>query len=87
MIEHKRTEQRVQELIAQKNRLEKWIAYILNGEGYTKLKSAKESVKAVISDNKMLISISFAALIQTIKNDLQMTNLIHKIATTNDEGS
>jgi hypothetical protein len=55
LIEHKRTEQRVQELIAQKNRLEKWIAYILNGEGYTKLKSAKESVKAVISYNKMII--------------------------------
>jgi hypothetical protein len=57
----------------------------LNGEGYSKLNQiVKESVKAVLSDNKILLSISFAALIQTIKNDPQMTNLIHKIATTND---
>jgi hypothetical protein len=57
----------------------------LNGEGYSKLNQiVKESVKAVLSDNKILLSISFAALIQTIKNDPQMTNLIHKIAITND---
>ena len=83
--ERKRIEQQLQELIDKKDRLEKWITNVLNGEGYTKLnQSAKESVKAVLSDNKILISISFAALIQTIKNDPQMTNLIHKIATTND---
>ena len=83
--ECKRKEQQVQALTDKKNRLEKWITNVLNGEGYTKLnQSAKESVKAVLSDNKILISISFAALIQTIKNDPQMTNLIHKIATTND---
>jgi hypothetical protein len=83
--ECKRKEQQVQALTDKKNRLEKWITNVLNGEGYTKLnQSAKESVKAVLSDNKILISISFAALIQTIKNDPQMTNLNHKIATTND---
>ena len=49
-----------------------------------KTNADRQSVKAVLSDNKILISISFAALIQTIKNDPQMTNLIHKIATTND---
>jgi hypothetical protein len=75
----------VQELIAEKYRIEKLIANVLNGEGYSKLNQiVKESVKAVLSDNKILLSISFAALIQTIKNDPQMTNLIHKIAITND---
>jgi predicted HTH domain antitoxin len=39
----KRTEQKVQELTAQKNMLEKLIADILNGEGYSKIKQiAKE---------------------------------------------
>jgi hypothetical protein len=36
--ECKRTEQQVQELTAQKDRLEKLIANILNGEGYSKIK-------------------------------------------------
>jgi predicted nucleic acid-binding Zn-ribbon protein len=84
-LDCKRKEQQVQAFTDKKNRLEKWITNVLNGEGYTKLMQiVKESVKAVLSDNKILISISFAALIQTIKNDPQMTNLIHKIATTND---
>jgi hypothetical protein len=53
------------------------IANILNGEGYSKLKQiAKENVKAVLSDNKIVISTAFAALIQTIKADPQMVNLI-----------
>ena len=82
-MQEKRT--KLQALTDKKNRLEKWITNVLNGEDYTKLnQSAKESFKAVLSDNKILISISFAALIQTIKNDPQMTNLIHKIVTTND---
>ncbi|MDQ3971454.1 MAG: hypothetical protein M3227_07180 [Thermoproteota archaeon] len=33
----KRTEQRVQELTAKKDRLEKLIAEMLNGEGYSKI--------------------------------------------------
>jgi hypothetical protein len=83
----KRTEQKVQELIAQKQRLEKMIANILNGKGYSKLKQiVKENVKAVLSDNKILISVSFAALIQTIKADPQMVKLIQNIPSTNDGG-
>jgi copper chaperone CopZ len=70
--ERKRTEQRVQELADKKDRIEKLIANILNGEGCSKLKQvAKESIKVVLSDNKILISASFAALIQTIKNDAE----------------
>ena len=37
-LDYRRKEQRVQELIAQKNSLEKLITNILNGEGYTKLR-------------------------------------------------
>jgi hypothetical protein len=81
----KRTEQRVQELIAQKNRLESLIANRLNGEGYSKLNQfIKESVKAVLDENKKLISISFAALIQTLKADPQMVKLIQNIPSAND---
>jgi septal ring factor EnvC (AmiA/AmiB activator) len=81
----KRKEQQVQELIAQKDRIEKLIANILNGEGYSNLKQiARESVKAVLSDNKILVSISFVALIQTLKTDPQMVKLIHNIPSAND---
>jgi hypothetical protein len=81
----KTTEQRVQELTSQKDILERLIANISNGEGYSKLKQVvKESVKAVLSDDKKLISVSFAALIQTLKTDPEMRNVIYKMATTND---
>jgi hypothetical protein len=81
----KRKQQEIQELIAQKNRLEKLIANILTGEGYSKLKAiTKENVKVVLSENKRLISISFVALIQTIKADTQMVNLIQNMPSTND---
>jgi hypothetical protein len=57
----------------------------LNGEGYSKLKQiVKENVKAILFDNKIVISISFAAVIQTIKADPQMTKLIHNIPSAND---
>ena len=36
----------------------------------------KENVKAILSNNKILISASFAAVIQTLKADPQMVNLI-----------
>ncbi|HZA63735.1 MAG TPA: hypothetical protein VE573_12755, partial [Nitrososphaeraceae archaeon] len=66
--ECKKTEQKVQELTAKKDRIEKFIANILNGEGYSKLKAiAKENVKAALSEKRLLISISFAAVIQTLK--------------------
>jgi septal ring factor EnvC (AmiA/AmiB activator) len=81
----KRTEQRVQELIDQKNRMERLIANILNGEGYSKVKQvAKENVRAVLSDNKMLISTAFATMIQTLKDDPQMVKLIQNIPSAND---
>jgi hypothetical protein len=83
--ECKRTEHRVQELTAQKDRLEKMIANILNGEGYSKLNQiAKESIKALLANNKELISASFAAQIQTSKNHPQKDKLIYKIASAND---
>jgi DNA-binding protein YbaB len=66
----KRTEQQLQELTAQKDRLEKLIANILNGEGYSKIKQvAKENVKAVLSEKRVLISISFAAVIQILEDN------------------
>jgi transposase len=81
----RRKEQQLQELTAQKERLEKLIANIVNGEGYSKLNLiAKENVKVVLSENKKLISISFVALIQTIKADPQMVKLIQNMPSAND---
>jgi hypothetical protein len=83
--ECKRTEQRVQELGDKKDRLEKFIANILNGEDYSKLKAiVKENVRAALSENKKLISVSFVALIQTLKADPEMLKLIHNIPSAND---
>jgi predicted nucleic acid-binding Zn-ribbon protein len=49
-LDCKRTQQQVQELTAKKDRLEKLIANISNGEGYSKLHQiAKENVKVVLS--------------------------------------
>jgi hypothetical protein len=84
----KRTEQQVQELSNEKESIEKLIVNILNNynEGYSKLKRiAKESVKAVLASNKQLISVSFAALIQTLKNDPEMIKLIQNMPTANTE--
>jgi hypothetical protein len=81
----KREELAIQELSDKKNRLEKWITNILNGEGYSKLKQvAKENVKAALSDNKILISTAFAAVIQTLKHDPEMVKLIQNIPGAND---
>jgi hypothetical protein len=81
----KRTEQRVQELTDKKNRIEKLIANILKNEGFSKLKHiVKETVKDSLSENKQVILVSFAALIQTLKADPQMVKLIHNIPNTND---
>jgi hypothetical protein len=80
----KRTEQRVQELSDKKDRLEKLIANILNGEGYSKLKAiVKENVKAVLSDNKIFLSAAFAALLQTLKDNPELVNLIYSISSAN----
>jgi hypothetical protein len=68
------------------DRIEKFIANILNdNEGYSNLKQvAKENVKAVLSDNKMLISTAFAAMIQTLKADPHIVKLIQNIPHAND---
>ncbi len=83
----KRTEQKVQEFTDKKDRIEKLIATMLSddNEDYTKLKAiVKESVKDVLSDNKTLISIAFAALLQTLKTDPQMVKLIQNTPHAND---
>jgi hypothetical protein len=62
------------------------IANILNREGYSKLEQIiKENVKAALANNKQLISISFVALIQTIKDDPEMVKLIQNITDANDD--
>jgi septal ring factor EnvC (AmiA/AmiB activator) len=49
----RRKRQEIHELIAQKDRMERLIANLLNGEGYSKLKQiVKENVKVVLSENK-----------------------------------
>jgi hypothetical protein len=56
-----------------------------DNEDYTKLKQiVKETVKAVLSEKRVLISISFAAVIQTLKADSQMAKLIQNIIGAND---
>jgi chromosome segregation ATPase len=83
--DRKRAEQQVQELTDKKNRLEKLIGNISNGEGYSKLiQIIKENVKVVLSENRKLISISFVALIQTLKDNPEMVKLIQNIAGAND---
>ncbi len=84
--ECRRKHQEIQQLIAQKDKIEKLVAKVLNNdEGYSKLQQfIKENVKVVLSENKKLISISFVALIQTIKADPEMVKLIQNIPSAND---
>jgi hypothetical protein len=84
----RRKHQEIQELVAQKERIERLIANILNddNEGYSKLKQIiKETVKVILSENKQVISISFAALIQTLKANPEMMKLIYNTSIVNDE--
>ena len=84
-LECRRKHQEIQELIAQKDLLEKLIANILNGEGHSKLKQiVKDSVKAILADNKQVISVSFAALLQTLKSDPEMIKVIYNIPNASD---
>jgi hypothetical protein len=63
-----------------KDRLEKWITDVLNGEDNSKIKQiSKEAVKAVLSEYKKLISISLTAIIQILKDDPELVNLIHNM--------
>jgi hypothetical protein len=81
----RRIQQQVQEVTAKKDRLEKLIANILNGEGYSKLKQiVKENIKDIVAENRKLISVSFVALIQTLKADPQMVKLIQNMPSAND---
>jgi hypothetical protein len=79
----KRKEQQVQELTAQKDTLEKWIANISNNDDDLK-QLVKEYVKSTLSENKQAISVAFTALIQTLKNDPAMVNLVYSISSTYD---
>jgi hypothetical protein len=84
-LDCRRKEQQVQELGHKKDRMENLITNILNGEAYSKLKQIiKEDVKVLLSENRKLISISFVALMLTLKNDPQMVNVLYKIDTAND---
>ncbi|HKG30584.1 MAG TPA: hypothetical protein VKA91_04880 [Nitrososphaeraceae archaeon] len=80
--ECKRTGQQLQELTAKKDRLEKWIANILNNDELKQM--VKENVKAALSENKQIVSVALTALLQTLKSDPQMINIIYKILTAND---
>jgi hypothetical protein len=84
--ECKRKYQEIQELADKKDRIEKLIANIVNGEGYSKLiQTIKENVKAALSERRVLISVSLAALIQTLKADPQTVKLIQNIPSTNND--
>ena len=75
----------VQELTAQKDRIEKLIANISNGEDYSKVRQiVKENVKDVLSEEKKVISVCFTALIQTLKTDPKIVDLIYNMPTDND---
>jgi septal ring factor EnvC (AmiA/AmiB activator) len=80
--ECRRIKQELYELIDKKERLEKLIASILNNDDLKQF--IKENVKAALSENKQLISVSFTALLHTLKSDPQMINIIYKIVTAND---
>src|SRR5215208_3720384 len=78
----KRKEQQLQELTDKKDRLEKWIANISNNDELKQM--VKENVKAILSENKQVVSIAFTAILQTLKSDSQMINVIYKVLTAND---
>ena len=78
--ECKKIEQQLQELTIHKEKIEKWIANISNNDEELK-QIVKENVKAILSDNKTLLSISLTALFHTLKADPKMINIIYKIQT------
>jgi hypothetical protein len=61
--------------------LEKWITDISNNDELKEI--VKESVKALLSENKQVISVTFAAIIQTLKADPKLVKLIYNIPTAN----
>jgi hemerythrin superfamily protein len=73
----RRKKQELCELKDKKDTIEKLITNILNNdnEGYSKLKQiVKENIKAVLAENKKLISLYFAAIIQTLKTIQKLLN-------------
>ena len=86
--ESRRKKQQLQEIIDRKDRIEKLIANILNNDNevYSKLKHLiKENVKTVLAENKQVISVSFAAIIQALKDHPEMINLIYNISANPDD--
>jgi hypothetical protein len=66
----------VQELGDKKDRLEKWITNVLNGEDYSnQISSSKKILKLFYPTTKHSYR-AFTAIIQTLKADPQMVNLI-----------
>jgi hypothetical protein len=62
--------------------IRKWIAKISNNDELKQL--VKENVNATLSENKQIISVSLTALLQTLKSDPQMINIIYKLLTANN---
>jgi len=57
----------------------------IKDEGYSKIKQiVKENVKAALSENKQVLSVALTALLQTLKSDPQMMNIVYKILTANN---
>jgi len=84
-LDCKRKQQEIRELTTQRDRLEKLIANILNMEGYSKIRQIiKENVKAMLSENKIQISVSFAAIIQTLKADPEIVKIIQNMPSANN---
>ena len=84
LCERKRKE--AENLNNELSRLEALVSHFkIKDEGYSNLKQiVKENVKVVLSEKRVLISISFAAVIQTLKDNPQTVNLIQNIAGAND---
>jgi hypothetical protein len=85
LCERKRKE--TENLNNELSRLEALVSqFKIKDEGYSKLKQiVKENVKAVLGENKKLISVSFVALLQTLKNDPEIVKLIHNIPSANND--
>ena len=84
LCERKRKE--AENLNNELSRLEALVSHFkIKDEGYSNLKQiVKENVKVVLSEKRVLISISFAAVIQTLKDNPQMAKLIQNISCANN---
>ena len=82
----KRKRKEAENLNNELSRLEALVSHFkIKDEGYSNLKQiVKENVKVMLSEKRVLISISFAAVIQMLKDNPQMVKLFQNISTTND---